>query len=243
MLASWILSTARARRIKRAKITLIVIKGDFMRLFEKYRPTTWPEVVGQDKAIKTIERFRDGAGLAGRAFWISGKSGQGKTTIGKLICAEVADPFYTDELDAGELTCSRLSEIERVMHLYGAGSKTGRAWIFNEAHGLRKAVIRQFLVLLEHLPRHIVVVFTTTVDGMELFEEGIDAGPLLSRCECISLSQRDVAQAFAKRAQEIAKAENLDGQPIAAYLRLVNDCGGNFRAVLQKIESGKMLKA
>jgi DNA polymerase III gamma/tau subunit len=213
-----------------------------MQLHEKYRPQNWADVVGQQKAVETIQRFKTGAGIAGRAFWISGKSGQGKTTIGKLIAAEVADAFYTEELDAGELSCSRLSEIERTMHLYGEGSKTGRGFIFNEAHGLKKAVIRQLLVLLERLPRHVVVVFTTTVDGMELFEEGIDANPLLSRCECISLAQRDVAQAFAKRAQEIAKAENLDGQPIAAYLRLVNDCGGNFRAVLQKIEQGKMLK-
>jgi replication-associated recombination protein RarA len=212
-----------------------------MQLHEKYRPQAWADVVGQNKAIETIQRFKSGAGLAGRAFWISGKSGQGKTTIGKLIAQEVADPFYTDEMDAGELNCSRLSDIERVMHLYGAGSKTGRAFIFNESHGLRKAVVRQFLVLLERLPRHIVVVFTTTIDGMELFEEGIDASPLLSRCECISLAQRDIAQAFAKRAQEIARAENLDGLPIAAYLRLVNDCGGNMRAVLQKIEQGKML--
>jgi hypothetical protein len=112
----------------------------------------------------------------------------------------------------------------------------------NEAHGLKKAVVRQLLVLLERLPRHVVFVFTTTVDGMELFEEGIDANPLLSRCTCISMAQRDVAKAFAVRAQEIARAENLDGQPIEKYIRLVNDNGGNMRAVLQKIESGAMKK-
>ncbi|MBE3142903.1 MAG: hypothetical protein IMZ61_03150 [Planctomycetes bacterium] len=162
--------------------------------------------------------------------------------FGKLIAQEVADPFYTEELDAGELSVSRLTDIERAMQCYGGGGKSGRAYLLNEAHGLRKAVIRQLLVLLERLPRHVVFVFTTTVDGMELFEEGIDANPLLSRCTCISLAQRGLADAFALRAQEIAKAENLDGQDISKYVRLVNDSGGNMRAVLQSIESGKMLK-
>ena len=213
-----------------------------MNLAEKYRPASWPQVIGQDKAIETILRLKTAGGLAGRAFWLSGKSGQGKTTIGKLIAAEVADPFYTDELDAGELSVSRLTDIERTMQLYGAGGKSGRAYLLNESHGLRKAVVRQLLVLLERLPKHVVFVFTTTVDGMELFEEGIDANPLLSRCTCISLAQRGLAESFALRAQEIAKMENLDGRPIEDYTKLVNNCGGNFRAVLQKIEIGAMIK-
>ena len=45
-----------------------------------------------------------------------------------------------------------------------------------------------------------------------------------------------------KRAQEIAQAENLDGQPLDAYIKLVNRCKSNFRMVLQEIEKGYMLK-
>lgn len=211
-------------------------------LYEKHRPKNWAQVVAQDKTIKILMRLRDTGGLAGRAFWISGKSGQGKTTIAKLIADEVADPFYQEELDAGELNVSTLSDIERSLHLYGAGSRTGRAVIVNEAHGLRKPAVRQLLVFLERLPKHVVFIFTTTNEGMNLFEDNIDANPLLSRCICLSLAQRDVARPFAERAQEIAQAEGLDGQPIEKYLRLVNNKGGNMRAVLQEIEAGKMLE-
>ena len=45
-------------------------------LFEQYRPASWDDVVGQDKAIR---RFRAIAkrGIGGRSFWITGQSGTG----------------------------------------------------------------------------------------------------------------------------------------------------------------------
>jgi len=82
-------------------------------------------------------------------------------------------------------------------------------------------VIRQLLVLLERLPRHVVVVFTTTTEGQDsLFEDCDDASPLLSRCLRLDLARRDLAKAFAARAKQIAEAEGLDGQPIERYVRL-----------------------
>jgi hypothetical protein len=50
-----------------------------------------------------------------------------------------------------------------------------------------------------------------------------------------------LAQAFAKRAREIADAEGLNGKPESAYLRLVQRCRNNMREVLQTVETGEML--
>jgi DNA polymerase III gamma/tau subunit len=212
-----------------------------MQLHETYRPKQWSDVVGQPRAIATIDRLR-ARGLAGRAYWLSGKSGVGKTTIGLLLAGEVADPLNIEEIDAQELTPARIRDMERASHCTRIGSKPGLAYLVNEAHGLRSDAVRQLLVTLERIPSHVAWIFTTTKAGQEsLFADEMDAHPLISRCQVITLAERDLAKPFAQRAKEIAERERLDGQPLEAYIRLVNDHKGNLRAVLQAIDGGIML--
>ena len=213
-----------------------------MNLSEQYRPRTLSDLIGQPKAVKVVERIAE-RGIGGRAFWISGGSGIGKTTLARIIAGMMADPFYVAEYDsADDFTSAHVDRMRETMHLYSLG-KGGRAWIINEAHGLRRSVVRQLLGILERLPEHCVVIFTTTRDGQDaLFEDQIDAHPLLSRCVQISLTNQGLAQAFAKRARQIADAEGLNGKPESAYVRLVQRCRNNMREVLQAVESGEMLE-
>jgi len=86
-----------------------------MRLYEKFRPPDLEQVIGHEAAKKQIQcTLRNGWG--GKAFWISGPSGTGKTTLARIIAAYGASEMFVQEYDSADVaTADVLARIGKKM--------------------------------------------------------------------------------------------------------------------------------
>ena len=210
-----------------------------MMLHRKYQPRTWDEFIGQDKAITRLRRIIDRPQFDGDAFWIAGPSGTGKTTAAWIIARQFAKAdIDITELDGESCTVDAVRQAGQQMmyHALGGGF---RVWVVNEAQAMTAKAVQAWLTTLDRQPARVIVVFTTTAESADLFGEY--DGPFRSRCKSVAFTNQGLAQRFAERARDIAQAEGLDGKAVAAYVRLVQDCKNNLRAVLNRIEAGEML--
>jgi len=204
-------------------------------LTEKHRPKTFEEVIGQELAVKKIQtKARNGYG--GLRYWIAGKSGQGKTSLARIM-ASLFGGMVTEYDSADQFTKSEFNQLSQSFRM---SSMFRHTIIINESHGMRAPIVRQMLGLMERMPKWALIIFTTTLDGEDLFSEQMDSGPFASRVTEIHLAQRGLAGKMALRCQKIARAEGLDGKPIKAYEKLLYDCGSNMRKALEKIDAGEM---
>ena len=198
---------------------------------EKYRPATWDDVVGHESQVRMLRNMASRGALGGNAFWISGKPGNGKTSLAYLI-ARSFNADFTLELNATEITEASARNLAETY--YHGFFKT--AFIVNEAHGLAAKTRRGLLSLIEPptLQSNCLWVFTTTLEGAMIFDDLVDAQAFLSRCKEIKLAQRGVSGAYVERCKAILAAEGLPDTLIPS--KLAQDNANNLRAMIQQIE-------
>lgn len=212
-----------------------------MQLYEKWRPRVLEDVCGQDKAVAIARRLIQ-SGMGGRALWVSGLSGVGKSSICFVIARTMAHECCIVETTGRELSPSKVRQLADDMRQYGI-YPGGRVVVCNESQGLSGPAIEVLLDALESIPSHAAWLFTTSKIGQDaLFADHDDAGPLLSRCTILAMTNQGIAEAFAANVRRIAEAEGLDGgKDDAWFLRLARAHKSNHRAMLQAVEAGACL--
>lgn len=219
-------------------------------LHTQYRPQTWAEFVGNEKAVKEArgalamhrQKLAQSTAKDGLAFAIRGISGAGKSSMALLLAKE-AGAFDVAGMDYAELDGDKCNaDAVRALDQSGGFFST-RPWgkckalVVNEFHGMTPKAVQAWLTLLERLPKWALVIFTST-ESPDVF--GNFSGPFARRCINITLSNQGLAGPFAARLVEVAKMEGYELAPKVA-LRMVQDAGNNMGRAIEDL--GRMLAA
>lgn len=133
-----------------------------MGLYQKYRPKTLKEVIGQESAIKSIQKLCD-VGQIPHTIAFTGPSGVGKTTIARILKTTLKCEYG----DFAEMNCASNNGIDMVRALEGRIGLApmygkSRIWLIDEAHNLTKEAQDALLKILEDVPKHVYFFLATT---------------------------------------------------------------------------------
>jgi len=211
-------------------------------LADEYRPRTWAEVAGNEKAIKVLRRLAERSAKTGAPLvaLLSGPSGVGKSTCAYILARELgATEAETTVIPSGECSIDRLRAIAddwQYSSLFGA-----KALVIEEINTASPAAVHFLLTFLERLSKRRVVIMTSNVKPGELFA-GVYNSPFTSRAHCVNFTSQGLATRGGKmgpgaeRVKQVMAAEGLDDRPDAHYVRVVNECHGNLRDAIHRCE-------
>jgi DNA polymerase-3 subunit gamma/tau len=226
-------------------------------LYQKWRPLTFNEIVGQEHITQTLKNAINQSSTS-HSYLFSGPRGVGKTTTARIlakalnctnssncnmqevgtrkfceICTSMNAGSMIDLIEIDAASNRSIDDIrgikEKALFAPNIGSK--KIYIIDEAHGLTGPAQQAFLKLLEEPPENVVIILATTeVDALPL--------TIISRCQRFDF-KRIGHKEISNHLSIIAKEEEILIDGPALDLISVNSSGSlrDAENLLQQISS------
>jgi len=201
-------------------------------IYQRARPATFGEVVGQDHVKEVLEAALR-SGRTGHAYLFSGPRGVGKTTTARLLamalncqdedaatrpcgrceaCVSIRGGRHPDVTELDAASNNSVDDVRELRERVRLASLRGgtRVWILDEAHMLSTAAANALLKTLEEPPPGLVFVLATT-------EPERLPPTVLSRCQHFRFRRLAVPEIAGKLAG-LCEAAGIEAEPAALDL-------------------------
>ena len=213
----------------------------------KWRPQTFPEVVGQEHVTKTlVNAFKKNR--VAQAYLFTGPRGVGKTTTARLLakalnclntpgapcnecnnCIEIADGRNMDVLEIDGASNRGIEEIRNLRELikYAPINSRYKIFIIDEVHMLTTQAFNALLRTLEEPPEHGKFILATT-DVHKV------PATIISRCQRFDFN-RITVQVIRERLKYILQEEKIEVEE-DAVTALARKADGSMRDALSLLD-------
>ncbi len=204
-----------------------------MSLANKYRPTDFNSVVGQQNVVAIVSKMCEAEQLSNRNFLFTGPAGTGKTTLGRLIAKNLNGNLNNIiEIDAASHSgVDDMRDIIKQASQYPIGTKY-KIFIVDEVHAISAAGWAALLKGLEEQLAKTVFIFCTT--NPEKIPDTI-----ISRVQTFKLSKISTDNIF-NRLKYVIAEENKEGRNITysddAILMIAKLAQGGLRDSLTMLD-------
>lgn len=209
-------------------------------LYQRARPVTFAELVGQEHVKDVLEAAVRGDRTS-HAYLFSGPRGVGKTTTARLLamavnceaeqgaarpcgecesCRMVRSVTHPDVIELDAASNNSVDDVRDLQSHMGLASMRGgkRVWILDEAHMLSKAAANALLKTLEEPPPGLIFILATT-------EPEKLPPTILSRCQHFRFRRLSDAEVVSKLAR-LCEEAGVEAEPEALALIARSADGG-----------------